>query len=164
MFDIITADYIAYFESERTAGGLLEGIESVRVGDYPVPTEMHPSVTIDWDDQQGHSYNGNHSDFRFDFTIGLYVVSLESDAEADAKLQSLLLRYDVDSGKFFGLLPALHKRTGWRNTLYDLCFLQTISRDYVRGKMNSDKMRHHSAGAIIPVSVTHKTTKLRTSP
>lgn len=153
MFSVVIDDTIAYLDSLRGVGQALQGIKSIQKGDYQVPVTDHPAVTVDWDDDCETSSNGNHVEFEAGIAVTLYAVSLEGEAVAEQVVQDLLLRWDVTTSKWMGLLAALHTRRGWTNVTLGIGFLQKIDPHIRRGTAASKAKGFATAGAGIRLKV-----------
>lgn len=111
MFADIALTLKDYLKSLCVAGGLLEGIQLVRIGDWDaIPKEDHPAVTIEpFEDLQWRD-NGNHLDSGWDIQVQLYTLATAHDGDdpdtdpddvsgAEAALLSALELYWTDTGE-----------------------------------------------------------------
>lgn len=105
MLTSVQRDLVAYLNGLRGAGNALAGIRLVQFGDAPVPTQLLPAITVDWDGRVAPRVLQGRMEVVADFAVTLYACSMESEAKADAAAQDLLIK--VGSPKWTGLLPAL---------------------------------------------------------
>lgn len=109
MLNVVQQAIVDHLEAEKAAR--IPGLLTVQFGDAPVPTELLPVVTVDWDGKVRPKFNGSHFEVTADFAITVYACSMESEAVADAAVNDLVLKADED--RWTGVAPVLAKLTGY---------------------------------------------------
>lgn len=110
MLNAVQDALVEYLETAQTAGRM-PGLVTIQKGDAPVPTELLPAVTVQWDGKFKPKATGSHFEIAAQFELTLYAVSMESEATANAIADDLLCK--AASPRWTGLLPVLAKLTGY---------------------------------------------------
>lgn len=109
MLNAVQQAIVALLDDVKTER--IPGLVTVQFGDAPVPTELLPAVTVDWDGKTRVRPTGSQFEVTADFAITLYAASLESEAAADQVINDLVLRAAVP--KWTGVVPVLAALRGW---------------------------------------------------
>lgn len=152
MIDVALDDLLSYLPTLTSTD--LPGIQKVQKSDADVMSILHPAITGEWDGVSNMVNNGNHVDISATFGLMLYVTNMRGKAETDQEISQLVFRWDAGLGRFAGLLPALWKARGWKNSTSGKCFRMTVGKEVRVGRVISKSQQHYTAGASVRVTVT----------
>lgn len=147
-------ELITYLEAQVGEGLNLEGVTLIQFSDAPVPHQHSKAVVVDWDNDLTIEFRRSGSIVTGRFAIGALASHTLGEKEADQRVQDMLMRWDSETGKWRGLIPALSTLEGLVSETTGHHYATKLDGKPVRGSLGDPSKRIYRAGCYLPLEVS----------